>query len=165
MRGGGLVLVVGVELIAWWVALAGGWLLLISSLTLADALLGVALAVPAAAAAVLARHALGVAYGPPRGLGRLLAVLPAAVVSDTLTLVRLLGGELRRHGEPPGGMRRISLAARGSAPADASWTALAAGGMSLSPGSYAVEADEGEHTVLVHALRPGPDVLDRAVRR
>src|SRR5437870_3750982 len=84
-RGGELV-----EVLCWWAALLGCWMVTTTSVTWAELVAGAVLALPCAVCAHLARRAYGARWSPdPRWLTWLLA-LPAGVARDTALVARLL---------------------------------------------------------------------------
>ncbi len=161
MMAGGRIGTGAVEAAAWWLVLVAGYLLLISTVTVVEFAVGAFISALAGVAAVVARRASGSRFAVGTTL-RLLAYVPASVLADTVLLVRVLVAELGRRGTPAGRMRTVPLASPGETAAENTWTAVAAGTMSMAPGTYALDTHRG--SLLVHALRDEPDRLERAVR-
>lgn len=154
-----------VEGAVWWVVLFAGYLVLVFPLSGGELVLGAILSVVASCGAVAGRQVSGLSWSLPRGWWGALLRTPAAVVGDTVLLVRLLWPEFLRRGTPPGQWRTVEPAAQSGMAQEDSWPAVMGLVSSLSPGSFAVDSSAAPPTLLVHTLCDGPIAVERSARR
>jgi hypothetical protein len=131
------------ETLAWWPPLCGLWLLTLSAFSVAELLAAVALALPCAAAATVARRAAGASWRVRTSWARWLIPLPAAVLADT---VRVLLAVLHRPvvAGARGQLRRVTLHPESDPARAAGQRALAVVALSLPPGSVVVGSAGGQ---------------------
>jgi multisubunit Na+/H+ antiporter MnhE subunit len=128
---------------AWWIVLAGLYLLLADTVTWPEPVLGaVAAAIGATVATLVARV---VPMSPPPAGAALRAL--AGVIGDLVPLVRVLvtRGVLRRGGE--GALVEVALAAQ-----DESRRAWAETLGSLAPNTVVVDVDQERGVLITHQL-------------
>ena len=133
------------EPLIWWTVLLGGYLSLVSTVSVPEVVAGALAAAAGALVAVAARRALlPRAGGGHRAVPVLaLGLLPVQVVADVARLARP---------RVPG---TLAVVPDGGGPA-----ALV---LSASPGTYVVGADTEHGTLTVHRIGSGPDRLERAL--
>ena len=116
---------------------------------------------------MLARRISGSSFAVSWRWLRPLFRVPGAVLADTLLLARLLWAQGRwtqvRRGTVP--LRALPLAQQPDDVRGESRQAVAGLMLSLSPGSFVVDSSGQPPTLLVHALRNQPSVIERSVRR
>jgi multisubunit Na+/H+ antiporter MnhE subunit len=136
-----------IEPAAWWTALFGCYLALISAVSPIELVVGAVAAVPGAAVAVLTRRALlpGAGRAPRRVPLRALRLLPVQIVVDAARLVRPRVPATFATVTDEGGPVALVL--------------------SISPGTYVVDADTEEDRLTVHRVGTRPDRLERALTR
>lgn len=152
------------ELLWWWGACVGIWLLTLSSVTVPELTVATACGLPCALAARAARRAVGGAWLPRPGWVAWLVLLPGAVVADTGRLAAVLPRAARRRLDP-GRLRDIPLPGSEPDPVAAAHRALASLVVSASPGTVVVDSDPEEGRLMVHSFRSGWPWLDRVVGR
>jgi hypothetical protein len=166
-----------VETLVWWVVLCGLWLLTLSTFPTPELVAAVAVSLPCAASATVARRAVGASWRVRPGWARWLPPLPVAVLADT---VRVLAAVLRRpvvRGER-GRLLRVAPRPESDKRYAATQRALAVVALSLSPGSVVVGAandpdrDDGEgdgdgdgDELLLHVLADGPPRMNEVIER
>lgn len=151
------------EVLLWSAAGVGTWLLTLSSVSAPELVTAVAVAVPCAVLAVLARRALQRSWSVPASWLRWLLPLPAAVAADTAHLLALAAGVLVGRRIPDGELRTVTLPPGGPAPRRAARSAVVAGVVSAAPGTVVLDVDDGE--LLLHALGSSGPRLEEVVRR
>ena len=155
----------GLELIWWWGALVGIWLITLSSVDLSEVMVSAICALPCALAALAARPAMGARWAPRlRWLGWA-APLLAAVMADAgrvLTLpprravnAQRWDGEFRTTSLPENEPTETSLARR----------ALATMIVSATPATFVVDADPEQSRLLVHSLVTARPRMEQVVSR
>jgi multisubunit Na+/H+ antiporter MnhE subunit len=152
------------EVLLWSAAGVGTWLLTLSSVSAPELVTAVAVAVPCAVLAVLARRALQRSWSVPASWLRWLLPLPAAVAADTAHLLALAAGVLVGRRIPDGELRRVRLPADEPGARRAARAAAVAGVVSASPGTVVLDVGEGGE-LLLHALGSGRPRLEEVVRR
>lgn len=145
-----------IEPVVWWVALLATYLAIISTISVAELLVGTLAAAAGAAAAVVTRRALLAAdntepYLPRPAWLRWLLPLPVQILTDSIRLLRPHGefAELRL----PDDDRRAAL--RGFA-------ALA---VSASPGTYVAEDLPDRNDLVLHRISRRPSAVEREISR
>jgi multisubunit Na+/H+ antiporter MnhE subunit len=152
------------ELLCWWAASLGLWLLTLSSVSPSELAVAIVCGLPCALAARAGRRATGGAWLPrPVWLGWL-AVLPASVVADSARLAALLPRAARGRAHP-GRLRGIQLPRAEPGPVRRARHALGTLALSASPAAIVVDSDPENGTLLVHSFRSGRPHLDRVVAR
>jgi multisubunit Na+/H+ antiporter MnhE subunit len=152
------------ELLFWWAAATGIWLLTLSSMSLPEVLFAVGCALPCAVLTVMARHAVRGSWPVQPGWLRWLLPLPAAVAADT---VRVLGrGAAVLAGRRPGGnIRTVRLhrdRAAGRWRTRQAWASML---VTAAPGTVVVDVDEDSGEMRLHDLGAGAPAMEEAVRR
>lgn len=133
----------------WWLALFGIYLIIISTISITELIVGAVFAAVCAAAGVACSRVLLKDAGSFRVPPRVLPFLPPQVVYDGRVLV------LPR---PEGRFERLRLP-RGTANGVA--TLL----LSTAPGTYVVRVSGDRNRLLVHRIGDGPSRFDREVMR
>lgn len=141
------------EVLAWWAVTFSVWMISLSSAPLQEYLLAVGCALPCALAAFGARRALEASWrARPAWLKPLLAV-PFVLVSDAIQVF----AAVVRPGQPGGRFEKVPTGAVDDGPEARSRRAVATFFMSVTPGSYVLDADPDTGELLVHSLaRRGP---------
>jgi len=140
-----------VEAVLWAALLWVLYLVLISTVTTSECVVGAVAAVLGGAfATALRRAARHWPTGPVRGLGRALALWPMTLATD---LAGLCAALLPGRGPGGAGFRTLRMGER------AAWGSAL---LSATPGSYVV-AVEPDGTALVHALLPRRSALEQAL--
>lgn len=157
-------LAVAAEVLCWWLAACGVWLLTLSSVNAAELAVALACALTCALAAWAARVTLGGRWRIHPWWVWWLAPLVVSVFSDS---VRVLGLALRRRDTGRERGRLVDVALPEGEPDDvaAGRAAMATLVMSATPGTLAVEADPERRVLTLHSLVPAGSLLERAVRR
>lgn len=152
------------EVLWWWGACTGIWLLTLSSVTAPELTVAAACGLPCALAARAGRRAVGDMWRPRPAWLAWLAVLPASVAADSARLARLL---VQTGGRPadPGRLRDIQLPGSEPGPVAAARRALGSLVISASPGTVVVDSDPGGSRLTVHALAGGWPGLDQVAGR
>lgn len=150
------------EVVAWWAATLGVWLLTLSSVTAADLEVAIPCAFACGGAAVVVRRTLGGEWSRPVGTGAWLLRLLPAIASDTALVLALpwRRGSAERVGE----LKRIPVAPGATSRARTT-RAVASLLLSATPGSFVVHTDDDTGELLVHSLVGGPVDLAEAMRR
>jgi Na+/H+ ion antiporter subunit len=143
----------GAEIVSWWVALTGLWLLTLSTVSGPELAAAAVLALPCAVAARAARHATDGSWTPKRRWARWFARVP--VVRETWRSLRVRRSD------------RTESIALPDEPASTSEArqALATVAIGLSPGSMVVDAPNGSHVLVVHRLFDGRSPAHEEVGR
>jgi multisubunit Na+/H+ antiporter MnhE subunit len=152
-----------IETLLWWSVLFGLWLLTLSILTPAEILAGAVVALPCAAVAPVARHAVGASWRPRLRWLRWLVPLPAAVIADTGRLGAVLLRRRRADGRERGRARELRLPKQADPRLAETQRALAALVLSLAPGSFVI--DPVGDQLRVHVLVSGAPRLEKVVGR
>jgi hypothetical protein len=148
------------------------WLLTLSTFPIPELVAAVAVALPCAAAATVARRAVGASWRVRPGWARWLPPLPAAVLADT---ARVLTAVLRRPvvRAERGRLLRVAPHPESDARYAATQRALAVIALSLPPGSVVVGADpdrdpdpdRDRDELLLHVLADGPPRMNEVIER
>lgn len=153
-RSGAHWLALAAEVLWWWGAALGIWVLSLSAVSGEELLVATPTSLCCGLLAVVGRRAMQTSWRPRLDDLRPLPLLPAAIVVDA---GKVALAALRRR---PGAFRQLDLLrARGDGARPAARRALAAFFVSLSPGSYLVDIDPEDGRALVHELPgggPGP---------
>ncbi len=166
MKIGGRWLAAARDAVASVVLLAGVYLLLIGTISPAEG----GVAVGSAATGLLALRTRRTTVQRPRGSLRWLRPLAVAVLADTTNIVirfahlvadRLAAGRVPAPGT--GRLRRLSAGPGSSGAGGEARRALAELALSMTPGTYIVDADADRGVLLVHALGAEPSRLERSV--
>lgn len=153
------------EVVCWWVACVGIWLLTLSSVSLPESLTAIGCALPCAILAVLARRAVEGSWPVQPGWSRWLLPLPAAVVSDSARVLGRAAGVLIGRRVPPGNERTVRLRRDRSAGRWHTRQALATVLVTATPGTVVLDVDEDSGEMRVHALGAGRPSMEEVVRR
>lgn len=146
-----------VEALLWAGACWGIWIISLSVFDAQDALIALGCAVLAGALGAAGRWAIGGSWPPDSRYWRPLARLPLAVLSDT---AQVFAAAFHRPADA--GFVRVELkGTRGTSPAAAGRRVQATEIASFSPGSYVIDIDEENGTVLLHSLAPRRPLLVR----
>jgi multisubunit Na+/H+ antiporter MnhE subunit len=164
------------EVLAWWAAATGVWLLTLSSVNAAELVVALACGLLCGVAARAGRIALGQDWRVLAGWAGWLGPLAVSAVSDAARVLVLAFG--RRDGAHEAGRLVEVPLTPGHAPGERSRhraedpedvargrAAMATLVVSASPGTLVVEDDPGRRTLTVHSLVPPGSALERAVRR
>lgn len=162
MRAGGVLVA---EVVFWWAATLGVWLLTLSSVDDADLIVATPLALACALVAAAARGALAARWRyPPRAAVWALR-LPIAIVADTARVLALPWRRLLGRLPQEGVLVRVPVAP-GADVEPVSWRTAAAVLVSATPGTCVLHADHDTGELLVHDLIPGSRwSMSEAVRR
>lgn len=149
------------EIAAWTVLLWGVWLLSLSAVGTPDLVVGGSCALGCGACAAAARRAIRQRWWPSWQDVAPAALLPVAVLVDT---VAVLTSPLR-PGARRGELQTVQVGAAGHGPRQAARRALVATIVSATPATVVLDVDDTKGTVVVHAMRsPGPSLQDRYAR-
>ncbi|MEV8565516.1 hypothetical protein AB0436_07985 [Streptomyces sp. NPDC051322] len=153
-----------VEILWWWGVAVAIWLATLSSVTLWECVVAAACGLPCAVAARAGRRAVGGAWAPRLRWAAWALPWAGAVVADT---ARVLLVPLRRRdrSRPLGELREIELPKGESREVAAARVALATMALSATPGSFVVDHDAEEHTLVVHSLVEGHPRMEEVVGR
>ncbi|WP_129310788.1 Na+/H+ antiporter subunit E [Streptomyces sp. L2] len=153
-----------VELVWWWGAAVGVWLLTLSSVTVPDLVVAAACGLPAAVAAVAGRRAVGGRWRPRAGWLRWAAALPLSVLGDT---ARVFWTAVRHAGDAdaPGRVREVGLPHDEPEPVAAARRALATVTLCSTPGTFVIDDDPERHRLVVHSLSGKTSLVEKAVGR
>lgn len=152
------------EVLWWWGACVGIWLLTLSSVTPAELTVAIACGLPCALAARAGRRAVSDTWLPrPQWLAWLVR-LPASIMADSVRLATLLAPAARKRADP-GRLRDIQLPGAEPGPVAVARRALASLVVSASPGTVVVDSDPRNSRLTVHAMPGGWPGLDQVVAR
>lgn len=160
----GKLLAVAAEVVGWWLAACGVWLLTLSSVNAAELVVALACALPCGLAAWAARIALGGSWRPRPWWVRWLAPLAVSAFTDA---VRVLLVAVRRHdvGREAGRLLDVPLPEGEDEDVASARAAVATLVMSSTPGTLVVQGDPERRVLTLHSLVPAGSMLERAVRR
>lgn len=152
-----------VEVLVWWAAPFGVWLLTLSTLPVAELTVAAAAALLCAVAATVGRRAADERWRVRARWLRWLVVLPVAVVADAC---RVLLVPLRRQpqGRPPGRLREIRLEPETDGTLATTRLAVATTVLSVAPGTFVVDTHSEDDVLVVHSLVDGSPRMDDVVR-
>lgn len=153
-----------VEVLFWWAACVGVWLLTLSSVSLSEGLIATGCALPCAVLGVAGRRAVDGSWAPSPRWVRWLLVLPVSVVADGL---RVLGHALAALAGrvPTGEIRTVRLHKDRPAARWRARQAVATAVVSAAPGTVVVDVDDDSGDMVLHALGSGRPALEEVVRR
>lgn len=157
------------EVLWWWGAAVGIWLITLSSVTMPDLVVAVACGLPCALAAWAGRRATGNSWRPRLQWALWLVPLAASIIADEVRLLRLavlrlavLGAARTRPAEE---WRGIQLPRSEPDTVASAHRALASFTVSATPGTFVVDGDPEEDRLVIHSLVSGWPHLDRVVTR
>jgi multisubunit Na+/H+ antiporter MnhE subunit len=139
-----------VELVVWWCAAVGVWMLSLSAYSSQDLMVAVVCGLPCAVTAVLARRVVGAAWRPPMASVRWAMTLPWSFVVDAVQVLTLPWRPAARRAA--GEFREVPVGATGGAAPAAGRRALASVFVSSTPGAYVVDVDPEAGRALIHAV-------------
>lgn len=146
------------EVIGWWAVAYSVWLMSLSAAPLQELLVGAAASLPCGVAAVAARRVAGEHWKLRLRWLRPLLSVPGSLLSDTAAV---LISPVRRR---PGGFEQVPTGAGGANPEDRSRRALATFWLSVTPGTFVVDADPGSGELMVHRCAGAGPAMVRSVR-
>ncbi len=152
------------EVLWWWGAAVGIWLITLSSVTMPDLIVAVACGLPCGLAAWAGRRALGNRWRPRPRWALWLIPLAASIIADELRLLRLAVLRAVRT-RPVGELRGIQLPRSEPGAAASAHRALASFTVSATPGTFVVDGDPEEDRLVIHSLVSGWPHLDRVITR
>ena len=136
------------EVVAWWAVAFAVWMISLSAAPLQEYLLAVGCAFPCALAAFWARRALEASWMLRPGWLKPLLAVPVIAVSDAAQVLFAVV----RPGQPGGRFTKVGTGAVDDVPTARSRRALATLFMSITPGTYVLDADPDTGDLLVHEL-------------
>ncbi len=136
------------EVVAWWAIAFSVWMISLSAAPLQEYLLAVACALPCAVAAFGARRAFEASWTLRPGWLKPMLALPAIILSDAAQVLLAVV----RPGQPGGRFTTVRTGAVDDVPEARSRRAVATVLMSVTPGSYVLDADPDNGDLMVHAL-------------
>lgn len=151
----------GAELLAWWAVATGIWMVSLSIAPLQEWLLAAACGFPCALAALWARRVLGTSWTLRAAWLKPVLTVPYRIVTDAAEVLLAVV----RPGQPGGRFDTVRTGARGDSPEARSRRALATFLLSVTPGTYVLDADPDSGDVLVHSLtarQPGLGALEHS---
>jgi multisubunit Na+/H+ antiporter MnhE subunit len=149
--------------LAWWVALALVWLLLVDTLEVDELVVGAAAAAIAATVATAVHRRGYIRFRPKAAWLLETPHLIVGVVVDCGLLAHALWRRVVRREPIEGVTLRVPFHHGGDTGHDGARRALVNFAVSLTPNSYVVDIDPEGDSLLVHNLIPVP--LDRVLRR
>lgn len=152
------------EIAWWWGAAVAIWTLTLSSVPPQELIAAASCGLPCALAARTGRKAVGGCWRPrPRWTAWLLPLL----ISVPADAVRLLGVTVRQlvTRSDPGELREIKMPAGEAPDVAAARHAMAVLTVSVTPGTFVVDSNPEEDTIVVHTLVSGPPHLEEVVRK
>ena len=157
-------LAVAAEVLWWWAAACGVWLLTLSSVNAAELVVALACALPCGLAAWAARVTLGGRWRPRPQWVWWLAPLAVSAFTDA---VRVLLLAVRRHDVDRGAGRLVDVPLPHSDAEDVATgrAAVATLVLSSTPGTLVVQGDPERGVLTLHSLVPSGSILEKAVRR
>lgn len=153
------------EVLFWWAACVGVWLLTLSSISLSETLIAAGCALPCAVLAVVARRAVEGSWPVQPGWFRWFLPLPAAVVSDGVRVLGRAPGALVGRRVPRGDERTVPLHRDRPAGRWRTRQALATVLVTAAPGTVVLDVAEDSGEMRVHALGAGRPSMEEVVRR
>jgi multisubunit Na+/H+ antiporter MnhE subunit len=152
------------EVVFWWAACLGVWLLTLSSLSLSETLVAAGCALPCGVLAVVARRTVGGSWPVRPAWARWLLPLPLAVVADT---TRVLGTALTvlAGRRPSGTERTVPLPSDRPVARAHARQALATVLVTAAPGTVVVDVADDSGDMRVHALGAGRPSMEEVVQR
>jgi multisubunit Na+/H+ antiporter MnhE subunit len=152
------------EVVFWWAACVGLWLLTLSSVSLSEALIATGCALPCAVLAVVARRAVEGSWPVQPRWVRWLLPLPVAVVADTARVLARGAGVLLGR-TPTGGAHTVQLHRDQPAGRWRTRQALGTVLVTATPGTVVLDVAEDSGEMCVHALGSGRPSMEEVLRR
>ena len=152
------------EIVWWWAACVGIWLLTLSSVTTPDLVAAIGCGLPCAVAARAGRRAVGGRWRPRLAWLAWLPPMLASIVADEVRLMALAARRLA-GGPEPGEFKEVAMPAGQPGDVAAAHRAAAVMTVSMTPGTFAADADPEEDKLVIHFLVDGPPALERTVAR
>jgi multisubunit Na+/H+ antiporter MnhE subunit len=153
-----------VELLWWWGAAVGIWLLTLSSVGTAELAVAAACGLPCAVAALAGRAAVRGCWTPRARWAWWLPPLVASIVTDSARALLVAARRTRRI-EQRGELREVRLPAGEPDPVAAARRALATLAVTSTPGTLVVDTDPDRCLLVTHSLLPGPSRIEKVVGR
>ena len=153
------------ELLFWWAAATGVWLLTLSSMSLSEVAVASASGLPCAVAAIAARRAVDGSWPARPAWLRWLVPLPLAVVADTARVLGRAAAVLVGRPVPSGRLRTVRLDRDRP---DARWRSRQAVStvlVSAAPGTVVVDVEVDTGLMRLHALGSGAPAMEDVVSR
>jgi multisubunit Na+/H+ antiporter MnhE subunit len=152
------------EVVWWWGAAVGVWLITLSSVTTPDLVVAVGCGLPCGVAAWAGRRALGNRWRPR--LRWLLWFFPliVSIIADEVRVLRLAALRPVRT-QPVGQWHGIQLPSGEPPAVGSARRALASFTVSATPGTFVADSDPEEDRLVIHSLVDGWPRLDRVVTR
>jgi multisubunit Na+/H+ antiporter MnhE subunit len=149
-----------IESAVWWALCLGVWLISLSAISLQELIVATLAALPCGVLATAARVVAGNAWKPRPAWFGPLALLPVAIVTDT---VQVLAAAVRRR---PVEFSAVDVPeSRGDTPRGAGRRAVATLVISTSPGTLVADTDPESGTLLVHKLAWRGPQMEQVVGR
>jgi multisubunit Na+/H+ antiporter MnhE subunit len=136
------------EIVVWWAIACSIWMISLSEAPLQEYLLAVGCGLPAAMAAFWARRAVQDSWTVRAEWVKPLMMLPLILVSDAAQVFLAVV----RPGQPGGRFITVQTPAAGNSSRARSRRARDVFFMSVTPGSYVLDADPDTGEMLVHSL-------------
>lgn len=151
------------EVVWWWAASVAVWVLTLSSVPDQELIAAAACGLPCALAARAGRRAIAGSWRPKPGWAAWLLPLLAAVPADAVRLLLLTIRQLPGW-DADGKLDRVRLPAE---PPDVAAARQAAAVLLISatPGTFVVDSDPEEGTLVIHTLVSGRPELKQVIRR
>jgi multisubunit Na+/H+ antiporter MnhE subunit len=151
-----------VEVVVWWALSLGVWIISLTIVGGQELLVAVLAALPCGILATAGRRAAGNAWRVRPGWFTAAALLPVAIVSDTVqVLATALPGR-----RTEGSFKRIPVAGGvGEGPVPAGRRAVATILVTLTPGSFVTDVEPRTGQALVHVLTGKPPRIEEAATR
>ncbi len=142
--------------LAWWVVLAGLWLLLVESFAPAELAAGAVAAALAASVAEAVREGEYVTFAPALAWLRYGPRVAWQILADCWILAVALAHHLRGDRLAHGLVTRVPMRYGDDGGRDAARRALLNFGISITPNSYVIDFDGELSMAVIHQLVPGP---------
>lgn len=152
------------EVLFWWAACVGLWLLTLSSVSLSETLVATGCGLACAVMAVVARRAVRGSWPVQPAWIRWLLPLPAAIAADTARVLARAAGVLVGR-VPSGRFRSVRLPRDPSAPRWRTRQAAATVLVTAPPGTVVVDVDEESGEMRLHDLAAGAPAMEKVVQR
>jgi multisubunit Na+/H+ antiporter MnhE subunit len=151
------------EVLFWWAAATGVWLLTLSSTSLPEVSVAAAAGLLSAVLAVMSRRAVGGSWPPRPAWLRWSAPLPVAVLTDGARVLARAAGVLVGRRIGGGEIRAVRLPVERPAPRRQSREAMAVALTNAAPGTVVLDLDHDSGRMLLHALGSGRPSMEEAV--
>lgn len=136
------------EIVAWWAVTFSVWMISLSAAPLQEYLLAAGCGLGCAVAAFWARRALDASWSLRLRWLKPLAAVPLMAVTDAAQVLWAVA----RPGQPGGRFETVRTRAIDDVPEARSRRAVATWFMSVTPGSYVLDADPDSGDLLIHSL-------------